>query len=569
LPRLSRKIEHQLRNIFLDSGASMKLNQVSVWRGVYVKLFLLSLLSVALCAANYSVQAKAGDKDYTINTSAIRATPPAPVFDEKERLGELAARRARVAEQIGNKSLLVMFIGQARNYTGDVDYKFRSENNFYYLTNLQQQGAFLVLLPGNDGAREILFIRRRNPAIETWTGKMYSPEEARAISGISEIWEAREFPRFIAALHARETNYHPAKESVLLSSNANGASINFQQLFGAATSGAGKQSAASLYMILPARVLEEDELREYPLEQKFAKEWTKQNDALALKDVRPIFAAMRLRKSPMEIKQIQHAIDISIEAHERGQAMANQAQWEYEVEAEVDYTYKRRNADNWGYPSIVGCGDNATTLHYEESQGRVTPGQLMLMDVGAEYNHYSADVTRTFPVNGKFTREQAEIYQIVLDAQEAGMHAVRPGATIADVNQAATKVIKDGLLRLGLITDANSQQYRYWFMHGTSHWLGMNVHDVGASNAKFEPGMIFTVEPGIYIRPDALDYLPNTPEAQAFAKAVRPAFEKYKGIGVRIEDDVLVTPEGYRNLSGALPRTIKDVEDFLARARAN
>jgi len=203
---------------------------------------------------------------------------------------------------------------------------------------------------------------------------------------------------------------------------------------------------------------------------------------------------------------------------------------------------KLRNADHWGYPSIVGSGPNATTLHYEESQGKVTPGDLVLMDVGAEYDHYSADVTRTFPVNGKFSPAQAEIYQICLRRAGGCAKVARPGARVSDVDRAATEVIKDGLLKLGLITERNSMQYRVWFMHGTSHWLGMNVHDVGDYGTKFEPGMVFTNEPGIYVRPDALDNLPNTPENAKFIAAVRPAFEKYKGIGVRIEDDMLITP---------------------------
>ncbi len=536
-------------------------------RGVYGSAILCSIV---LLTAFSQANAGARESGEVPNPSAIRVAPPAPVIDEKERLSELAARRARAASKIGDKSMLVAFTGEPRVYTGDVSYKFRTENNFYYLTNLKQAGAILVMLPAAASVREILFVRRRNPAFETWTGHMYSPEEARAISGVGEIWEAREFPKFINALYERQTNYRPAKESVLLSSTSENAPLDFQKVFGASVvAETDKKSDASLYVILPARALEEDEVREYPQEQRLAKEWTAKEKAIGLKDARPVFGEMRLRKSPLELKLLQQAIDISIEAHERGQAVANRAQWEYEIEAEVDYTYKRRNADNWGYPSIVGAGDNATTLHYEESQSRITPGQLLLMDVGAEYEHYSADVTRTIPVNGKFTKEQAEIYQIVYDAQEAGMHAVKPGATIQDVNNAATKVIIEGLLKLGLITNANSLQYRFWFMHGTSHWLGMNVHDVGVYNAKFEPGMVFTVEPGIYIRPDALDYLPKTPENEAFVKAVRPIFEKYKGIGVRIEDDVAVTPDGYRIMSGALPRTIADVESFLARARQN
>jgi len=266
---------------------------------------------------------------------------------------------------------------------------------------------------------------------------------------------------------------------------------------------------------------------------------------------------------------MQHAIDISTEAHERAWAAAANAKWEYEVDAEVAYTFKLRNADNWGYPDIVGCGPNATTLHYEESQGPVKMGQLLLMDVGAEYDHYSADVTRTFPVNGTFSPEQAGVYQIVYDAQEAAAKAARPGANLSDVNRAATEVIKDGLLKLGLITDRNSGQYRIWFMHGTSHWLGMNVHDVGGGE-KFEPGMVFTNEPGIYVRPDALDYLPGgwkQEDWEKFRAAIGPSFEKYKGIGVRIEDDMVITPEGVRWMTEALPRKISDIEEFIAKAR--
>jgi Xaa-Pro aminopeptidase len=272
----------------------------------------------------------------------------------------------------------------------------------------------------------------------------------------------------------------------------------------------------------------------------------------------------------MELRLLQHAIDISTEAHERAWMIAGEAKWEYEVDAVMAYTFKLRNADSWGYPDIVGCGPNATTLHYEESQGPVTQGSLLLMDVGAEYGHYSADITRTFPVSGKFSPAQAQVYQIVYDAQEAVAQASKPGATLSDVNRAGTEVIKDGLLKLGLITDRNSDfQRRVWFMHGTSHWIGMNVHDVGGG-AKFEPGATFTNEPGIYVRPDALDYLPGgwkQEDWDKFKAAVRPAFEKYKGIGVRIEDDMLITDTGVKWMSEALPRKLSDIEDFIAKAR--
>ncbi len=508
----------------------------------------------------------------------LSITPAAPVFSDDERRAELTARRARVAEEIGPGAVLVLFSGEPRVYAGDVDYEFRQENNLYYLTQLKQEGATLVLLPGNTTHAEILFLPHRNPAAETWTGHMYSPAEARAASGINEIWEDKEFEPFMRALRTRRP-YRPKAEAILLSNStptvaqplaspteaaptANAATpanaaTGYETLFKAM-----QQGEASLYLLRPGG---EGESREYRREQEFAAKWAQTETGFVVRSATRVLADLRLHKSPMELRFLQHAVDISIEAHERAQAVAARAAWEYEVEAEVDYTLKRRHADNWGYPNIVGCGPNATTLHYEASTGRVTPGQLLLMDVGAEYEYYSADVTRTFPVNGRFSPAQADIYNIVLAAQEKAMSVARPGATLGDVHNAALEVIKDGLLKLGLITDRNSNQYRLWFMHGTSHFIGMNVHDVGRP-AKLEPDMVFTIEPGIYIRPDALANLPDTPDNRKLIAAVRPAFEKYKGIGVRIEDDILITPDGYKNMSAALPRTIADIETFHARA---
>ncbi len=188
------------------------------------------------------------------------------------------------------------------------------------------------------------------------------------------------------------------------------------------------------------------------------------------------------------------------------------------------------------------------------------------MDVGAEYDHYTADVTRTYPVNGKFSKEQAEIYQIVFDAQEAVAKATKPGVQFQDLGKIASDVINEGLFKLGLVVEKKSGQSRLWFIHGLGHWLGMNVHDVGRYGAPLKAGMVFTNEPGIYIREDALDNLPKTPENLAFIEKVRPAFEKYKNIGVRIEDDMLVTETGVEWMTKALPRSIADIEIFMAKA---
>ncbi|HEY2962218.1 MAG TPA: aminopeptidase P family protein [Pyrinomonadaceae bacterium] len=530
-------------------------------KSVSVSFALLAtcVLVLALSPAGTAVRAKS---EIPVAPN-IRLTPPAPVFDDKERVAELMQRRERAAQSIGPQSFLILFSTEPRVYTNDVDYPYRQENNLYYLTNLKQKGATLVLLPGNAKTREILFMPRRNALAETWTGHMYSAEEANQLSGIREIWQSSEFEPFIKALRNRQP-YRPKPENVLMSdqpatatmSNDNG----FQTLFDAAAKG-----DAGLYLLMPGAA----ESREYKQEQRFASEWAQTASGYSVKNAWPVFSQMRLVKSPMELRILQHAIDISIEAHQRAWSIAGSAKWEYEVDAIMAYTFKLRNADNWGYPDIVGCGPNATTLHYIESQGVVKSDDLLLMDVGAEYDHYTADVTRTFPVNGKFSPLQAEVYQIAYDAQEAVAKASKPGATLSDVNRAGTEVVKDGLLKLGLITDKNSMQHRLWFMHGTSHWLGMNVHDVGGP-AKIVPGVVFTNEPGIYVRPDALDQMPfgwKQDEWEKFKTAVRPAFEKYKGIGVRIEDDLLITPDGVKWMTEGLPRKLADIEDFIAKAR--
>lgn len=527
-------------------------------------LLIVAALLLANSAALFGHELTAD----SLKPSTVRMTPPAPLFDDATRLAELAGRRARVADAIGEKGILILFSTEPRVYTNDVDYEYRQENNFYYLTALKQKGATLVLLPGNSVMPAILFMPRRNPVSETWTGHMYSAEEASKRSGIKEIWEVGEFEPFMRALRNRQP-YLPKPEKVLMSAivsavepgGTSNPAVNasFEKLFAAAGKNDGE-----IHLLVPGA----GDSLEYRQEQRYASEWAKSASGYSIKNATPIFAELRLRKSPYELALMQHAIDITTEAHERSWLAAAEAQWEYEVDAQVAYTFKLRNADHWGYPSIVGCGPNATTLHYQESQGRIKSGELLLMDVGAEYDHYSADVTRTFPVNGKFSPAQAEIYQIVYDAQEAAAKATRPGARISDVHRAATEVIKEGLLKLGLITDRNSDQFRIWFMHGTSHWLGMNVHDVGNYASKLEPGMVFTNEPGIYIRPDALDNLPKTPENEKFIAAVRPAFEKYKAIGVRIEDDMLVTAGGVKWMTEALPRSVTEIEAFIGRGRA-
>lgn len=509
---------------------------------------LISLFAFSITALPVGLQAETLDKR---EPGAIRVTPPAPKFTDAERQGELARRRAEVAKKMSPNSVLVMWSAQPRNYAGDVDFYYRQENNLYYLTNLRQNNASLVLVKTGDSVQEYLFLPKRNPQFETWNGKMYSREDATRLSGVKTIVDASELTAFITALGKKES--FTSKDGTSISS----------------------ASAQNVYLLLPFGEKDNEGNAEFKRESEFTKTLT----GFKVENARPIFDEMRLIKSPYELKLMQHAIDITTEAHMRSMAMAGKAKWEYEVQAEVEYTFRRRNADYWGYPSIVGCGPNATTLHYVESQGEIKQSDLLLMDVGAEYDHYTADVTRTFPVDGKFSKEQAEIYQIVYEAQEAAAKATKPGVTMGAPSQAAANVIKNGLAKLGLITapDAKYQavfngqtvdipQYTVWYMHGLGHWLGMNVHDVGSYQTPFKPGMIFTNEPGIYLREDALNYLADTPANKEFAAKVRPVFERYKNIGVRIEDDMLVTETGAEWMTKNLPRKLEEVEAFMSRA---
>ncbi len=290
-----------------------------------------------------------------------------------------------------------------------------------------------------------------------------------------------------------------------------------------------------------------------------------------MKNATPLFGALRKVKSQREIDLVQHAVDITAEGFQRAYALAVPGTPEFEIQAQFELTFLRRDA-HWGYPCIVASGANATTLHYESNKDRMNAGDLLLMDDAAEFDGYSADVTRTIPVSGKFSKEQADIYRLVWEAQQAGFAQALPGHTEGGaqpntINGAVTNVFRQGLFKLGLITDAASdQQVRIWFNHGVGHGIGLNVHDL-SSGQELQPGMTVTIEPGIYIRPDVLDNLPKTEENARFIAAVRPAFEKYKGIGVRIEDDVLITQGKPVMLSGAIPSKLEDVEANIAELR--
>jgi Xaa-Pro aminopeptidase len=535
-----------------------------------MKRFAAALAFAAVCLA--------------ADTGVFKIAPPPPPSWERDRVSDLSARRKALMDRIGPKAVLILFAAEPRNYANDVDWPYRQENDFFYLTGLTQAGGTLVLIPGAEKMKEILFTPRPVPSRETWTGHMYTTAEARDTSGIQNVFEAAQFNALVTTLLPRARGALGLQDPTAGRGDAAAAPDGAAAPAGGGRGrgGRGGRGAADspwgseftritelansgdlqLYMILPAR----PNAVEYRREQEFAGKLAGVGAGIAIKDASTIFGELRRVKSQRELDILQHAVDITAEGFQRAYAAAVPGTWEYEIQAQFEFTFLRRNA-HWGYPCIVGSGVNATTLHYESNKSQMKDGDLLLMDDAAEFDQYSVDVTRTIPVNGKFTKEQADIYRLVYDAQQAGFQNAKPGKPANAMQNAANEVFKQGLLKLGLITDPESQaQVKVWSIHGMSHGIGLAVHDPGGR--ELQPGMVVTMEPGLYFRPDALDNLPKTPEMEKFAEAVRPAFEKYKGIGVRIEDDVLITTGDAKVISSAIPSKLEDVEAAVAKLRS-
>ncbi len=423
---------------------------------------------------------------------------------------------------MGAQSMLILFSAPPRLYSNDVSYEFRQNSDFYYLTGIRQADSRLVLLPGDPEDREVLFLSESDPARALWTGEVLTHEEATSISGIAQVRSVSEFEAFIDSLLNKSL---------------------------------GQKEESEVYLLLNGPGLSGTLGREL----QFANRIEARFKEARIRNAAPLIHALRLVKSDYELDQLRSAVDITTEALNRAISLVEPGMWEYQVEAEIEYIFKKHNSLDWAFPSIVASGRNSTILHHHANQRQLKAGDLLLMDVGADFNYYAADVTRTVPVNGSFTPAQADIYQIVLDAQKAGISRVKPGSSMAEIQAAAVKVLKAGLLRLGLITDASENQYRVFFPHGVSHWMGIDVHDPGSREERLRPGMVLTVEPGIYVREDALERLSRAGHGAETINRIRPAVEKYLNIGVRIEDDLVVTQEGYELLSGGVPGEMEEI----------
>ncbi len=454
---------------------------------------------------------------------------------------DLTARRARLMERLGAETMLVVTSAPPRRYSLDIDYEYRQDSNLYYLTGIAQEGTSLLLLPGNTERREILFVKDQDPAQEHWRGRLLTRAEATARSGIQTVLSSTQFDDVVAAMLSRRAAGGITEKD---------ATVFFDAL------GAGRARVAlTLDTARPGEPLTPTQERARQLRDRFV--------GFQAIDATPLLTDLRLIKTPYEQRVLRKATDISADAQIAGMRTARPGVYEYEVKAAIEAVHRGRGALSWAYPSIVGSGPNATILHYPASDRKMTAGDLLLVDAACNYEYMSPDITRTYPISGTFTNEQKALYGIVLRAQDEALRVATVGRSLADVHDKAAEVIKDGLLKLGLVTDTSGNQYRMWFTHGATHYIGIDVHDVGDNRRPMQAGMAFVIEPGIYIRQSALDALPRTPENAALIEKLQPMVRKYEGIGVRVEDSFLLDAQGPQRLSAAVPRTISEIEAFM------
>ncbi len=419
-----------------------------------------------------------------------------------------ARRRERFFDRV-KEGVAILFATPEQHLSWDGEYRYRPDPDLFYLTGFGEPETVAVL---DAGARAFfLFVRPRDRERETWTGRRAGTKGAVKVHGADAAWDVAELEKRLPELIRGSSSLHYA--------------------FG---------------------IDEKRDLLVASILGRFRREARNpQRGPVAVNDVTDVIHELRLRKEPEEIALMERAAAIAAAAHDEARAIARPGRMEYEVEAAIGAHFRREGASGPSYETIVASGPNATTLHYVENDRKIEEGDLVLVDAGCEVDGYASDITRTFPASGRFAPEQEAIYRVVLAAQHAAIAKVRPGGPFQDVHDAAVEVLVDGLLELGLLSGKRKKViekgiFTRFYMHRTSHWLGMDVHDRGRyHDAKgewrlLEPGMVLTVEPGLYIRPDE--------------KKVPSAF---LGIGVRIEDDVLVTAEGHRVLTSAAPKSVE------------
>ena len=418
----------------------------------------------------------------------------------KEEFGE---RRTRVFTQMQPNSALLLFSEIEKRRNNDCTYPFRQDSYFWYLTGFNEPNAALLLLKIEQAEKAIIFLRPRDPLLETWNGRRLGVEHAPQQLNVNEAYSIEEFATVLPKILKNLTALYYVPEIHTWGDKL------------------VTESAVSFNEIL---------------------------------DWRPMLSEMRLIKSPNEIRLMQQAGQITALGHIKAMQTTRPNRFEYEIESDILHEFNRNCARFPSYNSIVAGGNNACILHYTENDRPLNDGDLVLIDAGCEFAMYAGDITRTFPVNGKFSQPQREIYELVLKAQKRAIELLVPGNSIKQANDEVIRIKTQGLVDLGILkgdvdTLIEQQAYRQFYMHGLGHWLGLDVHDVGSYGQDkqriLEIGMVITVEPGIYISEDA-----DVPE-------------QYKGIGVRIEDNLLMTEYGNKILTAAAPKEIAEIENLM------
>ncbi len=432
-----------------------------------------------------------------------------------------AQRRAAFMEKM-DQTAVALFPGKPvyqRNL--DVEYPYRQESNFYYLSGFEEPESILLLNPSAAKHKYVMFVRERNRRRETYDGKRAGVEDAMAVFKADTAIYLTAFDKAISRFVGHDrTLYYTV-----------GINPEWDQWM--TKNIVGKRSRGNWPVVDPA----------------------------------PILNQMRLIKNEGDWKMgLTKAIDISAAAHIEAMKAIRAGMYEYEIQAVFEYVFRKNGSPRNGYGCIVGSGPNSTVLHHNINNRKLQDGEMVLMDCGAEYGYYSADITRSVPVDGKFSKAQREIYEIVLRAQQAAIDMVKPGVKKSALDETINDILGEGLVKLGFIKD--KKDYRIFSLHGYAHWLGLEVHDVGAytqngESVTLQAGMVFTVEPGLYVRPDVFEKMSERGYSDDEIATIRKKVTKYMHIGVRIEDDIVVTETGHKNLSAAVPREIAEIEELM------
>jgi Xaa-Pro aminopeptidase len=422
------------------------------------------------------------------------------------------ARRDAFMAALGPRAVAVVSSLPERLRNGDAFHPFRQPSDVYSLTGFREPETTLILRPGADTERVVMFVRPRDPEMETWNGRRAGIEGAVADYGADVAHPIAELRTKLPELIANHDELH----------------------YGLGVD----EDMDALIAATIARLRRTEKKGQRP--------------PRAVVDPRVALHELRLYKRPEELAALRQACAITAEAHVAAMRAGRPGSSERELEAMIDYTFRRRG-DGPGYSSIVGAGANATILHYIENRAAIRAGDLVLVDAGCELEHYTADITRTWPASGRFTPAQRRVYELVLAVQEHAIAVARPGATLDQIHDYCVLALTEGMVALGLLAGPAADRvadksYKKFYMHGTSHWLGLDVHDVGAYTTAglprpLEPAMVITIEPGLYIAADA----PDVPDG-------------LRGIGVRIEDDVVITPNGCEVLTAACPKQVSELE---------